>query len=65
MEADWIPRWQACWKSTGATFRSIIWEAHFLYGLPTGASEDSYVRCEINVSSVFPIPHSGTGRNRP
>jgi hypothetical protein len=30
-----------------------------------GASEDSYVRCEINVSSVFPIPHSGTGRNRP
>jgi len=34
----------------------VIWDADFLYGPRTGTGEDSYVLCEINVSSVFGIP---------
>ena len=34
----------------------IIWDADFLYGPRTEAGEDTYVLCEINVSSVFAIP---------
>ena len=34
----------------------VIWDADFLYGPRTGAGEDSYVLCEINVSCVFGIP---------
>jgi hypothetical protein len=34
----------------------VIWDADFLYGPRTAAGENSYVLCEINVSSVFPIP---------
>ena len=34
----------------------IIWDADFLYGPRTASGEDSYVLCEINVSSVFAIP---------
>ena len=34
----------------------IIWDADFLYGPRTAAGDDTYVLCEINVSSVMPIP---------
>ena len=34
----------------------IIWDADFLYGPRNEAGEDTYVLCEINVSSVFAIP---------
>ena len=34
----------------------IIWDANFLYGPRTASGEDTYVLCEINVSSVFPFP---------
>jgi hypothetical protein len=34
----------------------IIWDADFLYGPRDTAGEDSYVLCEINVSSCFAIP---------
>jgi len=34
----------------------IIWDADFLYGPRTASGEDTYVLCEINVSSVFAIP---------
>jgi hypothetical protein len=34
----------------------IIWDADFLYGPRTASSEDTFVLCEINVSSVFAIP---------
>jgi hypothetical protein len=34
----------------------IIWDADFLYGPRTASGEDTYVLCEINVSSVFPFP---------
>ena len=31
------------------------------YGPRTAAGEDTYVLCEINVSSVFPIPDDAPG----
>ena len=34
----------------------IIWDADFLLGARSASGEDTYVLCEINVSSVFPIP---------
>jgi hypothetical protein len=34
----------------------VIWDADFLYGPRTASGEDTYVLCEINVSSVFPFP---------
>jgi hypothetical protein len=34
----------------------IIWDADFLYGPRDAAGQDTYVLCEINVSSVFPFP---------
>lgn len=34
----------------------IIWDADFLYGPKDAAGQDTYVLCEINVSSVFAIP---------
>ena len=34
----------------------VIWDADFLYGPRDAAGADSYVLCEINVSSCFAIP---------
>ena len=34
----------------------IIWDADFLYGPRDASGADSYVLCEINVSSCFAIP---------
>jgi hypothetical protein len=34
----------------------VVWDADFLLGPKTPDGSDSYVLCEINVSSVFPIP---------
>jgi hypothetical protein len=55
MESDWTPRLA---ESLDIDRRSlpIIWDADFLYGPRTAAGQDTYVLCEINVSSVFPIP---------
>ena len=55
MEAEWAPQMMA---TLGIDTESlpIIWDADFLYGPRTASGEDSYVLCEINVSSVFAIP---------
>lgn len=34
----------------------VLWDADFLYGERTASGEDTYVLCEINVSSVHPFP---------
>jgi hypothetical protein len=34
----------------------IIWDADFLYGPRDAAGADTYVLCEINVSSCFALP---------
>jgi hypothetical protein len=34
----------------------VIWDADFLYGMRDSSGADTYVLCEINVSSCFAIP---------
>ena len=55
MEAEWTPQMMEV-LGIDATSLPIIWDADFLYGPRTSSGEDSYVLCEINVSSVFAIP---------
>jgi hypothetical protein len=40
----------------GVAQMPIIWDADFLYGPRTASGEDTYVLCEINVSSVWAVP---------
>jgi hypothetical protein len=55
MEDEWVPQMI---KELGIARARlpIIWHADFLYGPRTDLSEDTYVLCEINVSSCFAIP---------
>lgn len=55
METEWTPQMMAT-LDIGRAALPVIWDADFLYGPRTAAGEDSYVLCEINVSSVFAIP---------
>jgi hypothetical protein len=55
METDWTPRLTKMLEIDRQSL-PIVWDADFLYGPRTSAGEDTYVLCEINVSSVFPIP---------
>jgi len=55
MEAEWTPQMMAMLGIDPAAL-PIIWDADFLYGRRTQSGEDTYVLCEINVSSVFAIP---------
>jgi hypothetical protein len=55
MEAEWTPQMMEVLGIDPASL-PIIWDADFLYGPRTASGEDSYVLCEINVSSVFAIP---------
>jgi hypothetical protein len=55
METEWTPQMMAT-LGIDAKSLPIIWDADFLYGPRTASGEDSYILCEINVSSVFAIP---------
>jgi hypothetical protein len=55
MEAEWTPQMMLVLGINPGSL-PIIWDADFLYGPRTASGEDSYVLCEINVSSVFAIP---------
>ena len=55
METEWVPGMMAT-LGIDAGALPIIWDADFLYGPRTACGEDTYVLCEINVSSVFAIP---------
>src|SRR6185437_3293663 len=55
MEAEWTPQMMQL-LGIEPDFLPVIWDADFLYGPRDGAGEDTYVLCEINVSSVFGIP---------
>jgi Domain of unknown function (DUF6815) len=55
MESEWTPQMMKV-LSIERHSLPIIWDADFLYGPKDAAGEDSYVLCEINVSSVFAIP---------
>jgi len=55
MESEWVPQMM---ETVGLSRRDLpaIWDADFLYGPKDGSGADTHVLCEINVSSVFPIP---------
>ena len=55
METEWTPQMMGILDINAASL-PIIWDADFLYGPRTAEGEDTYVLCEINVSSVFAIP---------
>jgi uncharacterized protein DUF6815 len=39
----------------------ILWDADFLYGEKDAHGADTYILCEINVSSVYPFPDDALG----
>lgn len=55
MERTWVP---ALLRVLGLTADDLpaIWDADFLLGPKDAAGEDSYILCEVNVSSVYPYP---------
>jgi hypothetical protein len=55
MQNEWTAQMMAVLGIDVASL-PIIWDADFLYGPRTASGDDSYVLCEINVSSVFAIP---------
>jgi hypothetical protein len=60
-EEQWVPAMQ---KTLGIAIEQlpIIWDADFLLGKPDASGQDTYVLCEINVSSVAPFPDSAVQR---
>jgi hypothetical protein len=55
IEAEWVPEMMQLLGLDRASL-PIIWDADFLYGPRTTSGVDTYVLCEINVSSVFAVP---------
>jgi hypothetical protein len=55
MELEWTPQMMNILNIDSDSL-PIIWDADFLYGPRKESGEDTYVLCEINVSSVFAIP---------
>ncbi|ACL62987.1 Cj0069 family protein [Methylobacterium nodulans] len=55
LEQEWTPQ-MAHLLGLGLGDLPVIWDADFLLGPQTPTGEDTYVLCEINASSVFPIP---------
>jgi hypothetical protein len=55
MEEEWLPAMQQQLDIDSQSL-PVIWDADFLYGPKTASGEDTYVLCEINVSSVYPFP---------
>jgi Domain of unknown function (DUF6815) len=55
MEGEWTPQMMQL-LGIDAGSLPIIWDADFLYGPRTASGDDTYVLCEINVSSCFALP---------
>jgi hypothetical protein len=53
MEEAWVPSMLGVLDLAPAALPAI-WDADFLLGQPDADGEDTYVLCEINVSSVLP-----------
>jgi hypothetical protein len=60
MEEEWTPQLTSLLEVPPRDL-PMIWDADFMLGPPAGDGTDSYVLGEINVSSVFPIPHEASG----
>jgi hypothetical protein len=55
MENEWVPAMTDL-LDIDPTALPVIWDADFLYGPKATSGDETYVLCEINVSSVLPIP---------
>jgi hypothetical protein len=57
LERQWIPALQRLLDIKTAQL-PVLWDCDFLLGPKNTTGEDTYVLCEINVSSVSPFPDS-------
>lgn len=57
LEQDWVPAIQRRFD-IDTNQLPVLWDCDFLLGPKGESGEDSYVLCEINVSSVSPFPDS-------
>jgi hypothetical protein len=55
LECEWLPEMCRVLSIDPAEL-PVIWDADFMYGPKDAAGEDTYVLCEINISSVYPFP---------
>lgn len=55
LEDDWLPELQRR-LDLDRDALPAIWDADLLYGPPDEDGRDTWILCEINVSSVFPFP---------
>jgi hypothetical protein len=55
LESEWVPEMQEL-VGVDASHLPMLWDADFLYGPRTSSGADTYVLCEINVSSILPFP---------
>jgi hypothetical protein len=55
VESEWVPAMQKLVDVDTASLPAL-WDADFLLGPKSAAGEDTYVLCEVNVSSVLPFP---------
>ena len=57
LEQEWVPAMQKVLDIDTAEL-PVLWDCDFMFGPKNAAGEDTYVLCEINVSSVSPFPDS-------
>ena len=57
LEHEWLPAVQQLLKIDTESL-PVLWDCDFLLGPRDESGEDTYVLCEINVSSVAPYPES-------
>jgi len=55
VETEWVPELQRILGLRTAQL-PVIWDLDFLFGPKTADGKDTYVLCEINVSSTFAFP---------
>jgi hypothetical protein len=55
LEQQWVPEMQRL-LDIDTDKLPVLWDCDFLLGPKSGDGEDTYVLCEINVSSVSPFP---------
>src|SRR5215470_5148414 len=60
LEREWLPEMCRVLSIDPAEL-PVIWDADFMYGPKNAAGEDTYVLCEINISSVYPFPDEALG----
>lgn len=57
LETDWIARMCELLAILPNDL-PVLWDADFIRGAKTSSGDDTYVLCEINISSVYPFPPS-------